>query len=470
MGRIQTHQHPATFFTVVCSLWLTAVFALHAQPYGLTSRPSFDAFHGGVLPPTAPTFTGSWSAVPAFPNVTFINALGICELPGQPSNARRMVVWEREGRVYSIPKNSAAANADKVLMLDISAQCQGWDDSGLLALAFHPNFGSGPTNNRYVFIYYTYVTPGTVTGSPTARPNTFKPCRDRLVRYTVDANGVIEPASETIFIDQVGASVWHNGGGMFFHPDDGFLYLTNGDDAQATLNSQRMDRGLFGGVLRIDVDQRGGTISKPISRQPLPSGSVTQNYYIPLDNPFVGQPNTLEEFFAIGLRSPHRMTVDPVSKRIFIGDVGLANWEEVSVIEPGDEAIVCVNGVSFFLGVQQPSADDVARHAAYVAGLVGVEHTGIGLDISFSQPGLDDTPPGDYDPTYWWPKSAGYDRALVRSAYPPVESWRDLPAALQRTGMTADEATLVMGGNMMRVAKQVWRCMGSGLALQHPER
>jgi membrane dipeptidase len=132
--------------------------------------------------------------------------------------------------------------------------------------------------------------------------------------------------------------------------------------------------------------------------------------------------------------------------------------------------VVCVNGVSFFLGVQQPSADDVARHAAYVAGLVGVEHTGIGLDISFSQPGLDDTPPGDYDPTYWWPKSAGYDRALVRSAYPPVESWRDLPAALQRTGMTADEATLVMGGNMMRVAKQVWRCMGSGLALQHPER
>lgn len=339
MGRVQSHQHPATLITVVCSLWLTAVVSLYAQPYGLTSRPAFDAFHGGVLPPTAPTFSGSWSAVPAFPDVTFINALGICELPGQPSNARRMVVWEREGRVYSIPKDAAATNGDKVLMLDISAQCQGWDDSGLLALAFHPNFGSGPTNNRYVFIYYTYVTPGTVTGSPTARPNTFKPCRDRLVRYTVDTNGVVEPASETIFIDQVGASVWHNGGGMFFHPDDGFLYLTNGDDAQATLNSQRLDRGLFGGVLRIDVDQRGGSISKPIARQPMPSGSVTQNYYIPLDNPFVGQPNTLEEFYAIGLRSPHRMTIDHVSKRIFIGDVGLANWEEVSIIEPGESAL-----------------------------------------------------------------------------------------------------------------------------------
>ena len=115
-----------------------------------------------------------------------------------------------------------------------------------------------------------------------------------------------------------------------------------------------------------------------------------------------------------------------------------------------------MSGVSIFLGTREPTADDVARHAAYVADLVGVEHAGIGLDISFSQPELDDNPPGDYDPTYWWPKSAGYDRAITRSSYPPVESWRELSAALQRTGMTADEAALVMGGNMMRVAEQVW--------------
>ncbi|MBL9117647.1 MAG: PQQ-dependent sugar dehydrogenase [Verrucomicrobiaceae bacterium] len=328
-----------------------------AQGYGLTSRPAYSAYHGGVLPASAPTFSGSWSAVPAFPNVTFLNALGICELPGQGVNDRRMVVWEREGRVYSFPKSAAAGNGDKVLMLDLSAQCQGWDDSGLLALAFHPNFGSGPTNNRFVFIYYTYVPPGTVTGSSTTRPNTFKPCRDRLVRYTVDGNGVVEPGSETIFIDQVAASVWHNGGGMFFHPDDGFLYLTNGDDAQATLNTQRIDRGLFSGVLRIDVDQRGGGVSKPISRQPLPAGSITQNYFIPLDNPFVGQGNVLEEFYAVGLRSPHRMTIDAVSKRIFIGDVGLANWEEVSVIEPGEV------GLNFqWDDVEGPGADLAAPY------------------------------------------------------------------------------------------------------------
>ena len=118
--------------------------------------------------------------------------------------------------------------------------------------------------------------------------------------------------------------------------------------------------------------------------------------------------------------------------------------------------VVCVSGVSIFLGTRTPDADDVARHAAYVASLVGVRHAGIGLDISFPQPGLDDDPPGDYDPSYWWPKSAGYERAIARSTYPPIASWKVLGAALQRTGMTADEAALVMGGNMVRVARQVW--------------
>jgi membrane dipeptidase len=118
--------------------------------------------------------------------------------------------------------------------------------------------------------------------------------------------------------------------------------------------------------------------------------------------------------------------------------------------------VICVSGVSMFVGTRTPSVEDVARHASYVANLVGVEHVGIGLDISFNQANLDDTPPGDYDPTYWWPKSAGYDRALTRSTYPPIESWAAMDGALQLIGMSSPEAALVMGGNMMRVARQTW--------------
>jgi glucose/arabinose dehydrogenase len=112
---------------------------------------------------------------------------------------------------------------------------------------------------------------------------------------------------------------------MFFHPVNGFLYVTNGDDERGA-NNQRINVSLHSGVLRIDVDQRGGSISHPIPRQPV--NGTTANYYIPNDNPFVGQAGVLEEFFCIGLRSPHRMTYDPVSSRIFIGDVGQGAREE----------------------------------------------------------------------------------------------------------------------------------------------
>ncbi|MES2115032.1 MAG: membrane dipeptidase [Pseudomonadota bacterium] len=117
--------------------------------------------------------------------------------------------------------------------------------------------------------------------------------------------------------------------------------------------------------------------------------------------------------------------------------------------------VVCVSGVSWFLGSEQPGADDVARHVAYIAELVGVAHVGIGLDIGFQQPGLDDTPPGDFDRGYWWPASAGYDAGRPPS-YTPPSVWRELAQALRRTGMNNGEIEMVLGRNMMRVAQQVW--------------
>jgi membrane dipeptidase len=118
--------------------------------------------------------------------------------------------------------------------------------------------------------------------------------------------------------------------------------------------------------------------------------------------------------------------------------------------------VVCISGVSVFLGSPQPSVQDVARHGAYVAGLVGVAHVGIGLDYGWTQAGLDDTPGGDFDPGYWWPQAAGYGQGIAGITYVPQDAWAQLPAALQATGMTPAEVALVLGGNMQRVAQQVW--------------
>jgi uncharacterized repeat protein (TIGR03806 family) len=280
------------------------------------------------MPEIAPGISGQWSAVVAFTNLAFTNAVGLTHVPG----TKRLCVWEREGRVWTFENNPAATQ--KSLVLDISNQCQGWDDSGLLGLAFHPGFAT----NHYLFVYYTWVLPGTVVGSPTERPRPVKTgaYHDRLSRVTLDGSGVAIPGSELVFVDQAGNSVWHNGGGLCFHPTSGFLYWTDGDDAD-TGNTQIISRNLFSGVFRIDVDKRGGSISHPIPRGP--ANGKTGNYYIPNDNPFVGKPDVLEEFFCLGLRNPHRMTCDPQTGRIFIGDVGESAREEIDVIEPGESGL-----------------------------------------------------------------------------------------------------------------------------------
>jgi uncharacterized repeat protein (TIGR03806 family) len=315
-------------FLLALTLLNSFIFDVDARPYGLDSRPNVGAFLNGTMPETAPNISGNWSAVVAFPNLLFTNAVGFAHVP----DSNLLCVWEREGRVWLF--ENSRDTTKKTLAIDVSNQCQGWDDSGLLGVAFHPGFAT----NHYIFVYYTWCKPGTVAGSPTTRPRPVVPgaYHDRLSRFTLDANGVAIPGSETVFIDQTDQTIWHHGGGIFFHPKNGFLCLTIGDNAVSD-NDQIINKSMLSGVFRIDVDCRGGNISHPIPRQPV--DGHTAHYFIPNDNPFVGQSNVLEEFFCLGLRSPHRMTYDPVTGRIFIGDVGASAREEVDVIEPGESGL-----------------------------------------------------------------------------------------------------------------------------------
>ena len=97
------------------------------------------------------------------------------------------------------------------------------------------------------------------------------------------------------------------------------------------------------------------------------------------------------------------------------------------------------------------NAITVAARAADSSGNTGA------LSSTASVALLNDNPPGDYDPTYWWPEAAGYDRSVERMTYTPVETWQVLSGALQKVGMSAAEAAAVMGDNMLRVAGLAWQ-------------
>ena len=275
--------------------------------------------------PDDPAAVGhAWTAAPAWPGVTFSSATQLLEAPA----TGQLFISEREGRIFAMPRGGGA----KRLVLDLSAVTQGYQDAGLLGIALHPRFGdAADPSGRYLYVSYAFADP------PMQPPVALTaPTESRLSRFALDLETLVaDPASEQVLIAQKDEHIWHQGGGMFFHPKDGFLYLSVGDEGGSLCaydNCQRIDRDLFGGVLRIDVDQRGGDISHPIGRQP--ESGATAGYFIPNDNPFVGS-GGLEEFYAVGLRSPHRMTLDPKGDAVWIGDVGQNHQEEIDVLAAG---------------------------------------------------------------------------------------------------------------------------------------
>jgi hypothetical protein len=280
----------------------------------------------GRFPPHSPRESDPWALVKAFPNLAFKDMTGLFPAP----RSNRLYVLTRQGQLWwfeNDPKQS-----EKHLFIDLTAHCQGWDDSGLLGIAFHPDFGlAGSPNRGHVYIWYMHTDHpiNTPRGRPNAPPGDMT---DRLSRFTLpDGQDALDPDSELVLIDQHDRHLWHNGGGMFF-TEEGFLYLSLGDEGADFGNENHIDRSLFSGVLRIDVDEKPER-SHPIKKQP--QNGKTAHYSIPNDNPWVGVEGALEEFWAIGFRNPHRMTYDPPTRRIWAGDVGDATIEEVDVVEKG---------------------------------------------------------------------------------------------------------------------------------------
>jgi glucose/arabinose dehydrogenase len=288
-------------------------------------RPDMPPFLG--LPERLELVADNWSLEPTFTRLSFDDPVALLQAP----LSNTFFVLEREGKILAFENDTSVAA--KRVVLDLSTVTQGELDSGLLGLAFHPDFGNARSPNRsYAFIHYAY-TPDPVRGR---RPPNGKATRSRLARFSVDLKTwLFDPASELVLIDQEDEDIYHQGGSMFFHPKDGFLYLSVGDEGSASCklaNCQRIDKDLFAGVLRIDVDQRGGQISHPIPKQP--ETGKTAHYFIPNDNPFVGTPGVLEEFYALGLRSPHRITYDLTDDITWIADVGQKTREELDVLQP----------------------------------------------------------------------------------------------------------------------------------------
>lgn len=307
---------------------------------GLTNPEPFDPF-------VDTTFSDLGTATPtyevAFPNLTFDSPIIFTPVPNQT----KIIVGQLNGLVYWIEDDNNTLNSTEII--DLSAEVgdrnegQVWD-GGFLGLTIHPEFGTTPGKN-YFFIYYTTASANPTLGGPqgfSCNVETFSDNYLKLERFEVDpASMNFVPGSRVTMINRRLYNTTHRGGGMEFG-DDGFLYLSTGDQA-AYVNAQELDENLDGGVLRLDVDMIGGAVSHPpIRTLSSPGAGETDEfsgieYFIPNDNPFPSPGgDTFEEYFTIGHRNPHRMTKDRATGIFYVGEIGENKHEEINVIGAGN--------------------------------------------------------------------------------------------------------------------------------------
>lgn len=170
-------------------------------------------------------------------------------------------------------------------------------------ICFHPQFAE----NGYFYVGWN----GALNGGPKQTVAT---------RYTLDRTTFTTDPTTALHVISW-ESNGHNGGDLDFGLD-GMLYITSGDgtsDSDTNLRGQDLTH-LTAKVLRIDVDHP----------------AEGKHYSVPSDNPFVGQPNVVPETWAYGLRNPWRLTVDPLTGHVWVGNNGQDLWEQIYFVRKGD--------------------------------------------------------------------------------------------------------------------------------------
>ncbi|WP_435551441.1 PQQ-dependent sugar dehydrogenase [Natrinema sp. CGMCC1.2065] len=215
---------------------------------------------------------------------------------------------------------------------------EGFDERGLLGLAFHPDFAE---NGRF---FVRYSAPPR-EGTPEGYDHTFVLSEFQTAD---DDHASADPDSERTILEIPEPQFNHNAGPIAFGPD-GFLYVATGDgggandsgeghvedwyDENEGGNGQDTEENLLGGILRIDVDGGTSETSRDGGGDAADEGDE-RAYGIPDDNPLVDMEGHRDEYYAWGLRNPWGMTLTSEGA-ILAADVGQELFEEVDHVERG---------------------------------------------------------------------------------------------------------------------------------------
>lgn len=289
---------PIRMIVLLLGLGIFVQTAQAQQSCGLDQRVPFA---GHAFPLEGSLFAEDLSFEDPFPDWNSIGLFQPVFMRFPPDGSNRLWFVERRGLITSIDNRPDIVPDDLIFLLDIESLVDSSEsEEGLLGMAAHPQFAE----NRYFFLHYT-ATDGSCSQ--------YTRCA-KIVRYQIDPQDPDRALPGSAFvvmeIERPGPFEFHNGG-MIAFGEDGYLYISVGDQGDTTLPQDT--NSLRGKILRIDVDS--GTELNP---------------GIPPDNPF-GNP-----VWHYGLRNPWRFSFDRENPGdMWIGDVGSSFREEVNWVRSG---------------------------------------------------------------------------------------------------------------------------------------
>ncbi len=220
----------------------------------------------------------------------------------------RILIANRPGNV-SLYASGTLTNVGTVPNVEVGSE------RALLSIAADPGFAT----NGYIYTWYSSVVDNFM----------------HLDRFTCTGDLAVPggtnlsfaAASRTVILANVPDNQFnHNGGSTRFGPD-GMLYQSIGDDASLTCAQQNL------------IAQQGVILRMDVSSLP-PGGNTTPPSFAqigPADNPLAANADFSRLLIANGLRNPVRLTIDPATNNLYIGDVGQNAHEEYDeyVYTPG---------------------------------------------------------------------------------------------------------------------------------------
>lgn len=264
---------------------------------GLTPTPTPTPTPTQAPTPTPEPTPVSYGLEPAFTQISDDRPIDIAVIPG--TGNQEAVLITQGGMLRRVSLSNAFSPQEFGNLTELVNCC---GEQGLLSIAFSPEY----EQDSHVYLYYTRSTY----------------CSDEeadscsvIGRWTVSNNQISGDPDVILQVDQPNNN--HNGGKLLFGPDD-MLYLGLGDGGGANdqyKNGQNLST-LLGSIIRID----------PLNGAP---------YAIPDSNPFVGASGE-DEIYAYGFRNPWRMSFDRDTGELWVGDVGQGGWEEVDLVDIGE--------------------------------------------------------------------------------------------------------------------------------------